>query len=161
MADKRIQDFATLAEAADDDLILVSSSGETYNIKVSTLKAAVSAALQSTLTDLSTSKADKNTVNTLDQNFKNFVKDTNTALASKASTDSVSTLNTTVEGLKTSKANASTVNALNGTVEGLKTSKADTSTVTKLQQSIDGLGLVIKDGKLCIKIKKEVSYNGY
>ena len=81
MADKRIQDFATLAEAADDDLILVSSSGETYNIKVSTLKAAVSAALQSTLTDLSTSKADKNTVNTLDQNFKNFVKDTNTALA--------------------------------------------------------------------------------
>lgn len=157
MADKRIQDFATLAEAADDDLILVSSSGETYNIKVSTLKAAVSAALQSTLTDLSTSKADKNTVNTLDQNFKNFVKDTNTALIGKASTDSVSTLNTTVEGMKTSKANASTVNALNGTVEGLKTSKADTSTVTKLQQSIDGLGLVIKDGKLCIKIKKEVS----
>lgn len=157
MADKRIQDFATLAEAADDDLILVSSSGETYNIKVSTLKAAVSAALKSTLDGLSTGKADKSTVNTLDQNFKNFVKDTNTALADKASTDSVSTLNTTVEELKTSKANASTVNALNGTVEGLKTSKADTSTVTKLQQSIDGLGLVIKDGKLCIKIKKEVS----
>lgn len=157
MADKRIQDFATLAEAADDDLILVSSSGETYNIKVSTLKAAVSAALKSTLDGLSTGKADKSTVNTLDQNFKNFVKDTNTALAGKASTDSVSTLNTTVEELKTSKANASTVNALNGTVEGLKTSKADTSTVTKLQQSIDGLGLVIKDGKLCIKIKKEVS----
>lgn len=157
MADKRIQDFATLAEAADDDLILVSSSGETYNIKVSTLKAAVSAALKSTLDSLSTGKADKSTVNTLNQNFKNFVKDTNTALAGKASTDSVSTLNTTVEELKTSKANASTVNALNGTVEGLKTSKADTSTVTKLQQSIDGLGLVIKDGKLCIKIKKEVS----
>ncbi len=157
MADKRIQDFATLAEAADDDLILVSSSGETYNIKVSTLKAAVSAALKSTLDGLSTGKADKSTVNNLDQNFKNFVKDTNTALTNKASTDSVSTLNTTVEGLKTSKANASTVNALNGTVEGLKTSKADTSTVTKLQQSIDGLGLVIKDGKLCIKIKKEVS----
>lgn len=157
MADKRIQDFATLAEAADDDLILVSSSGETYNIKVSTLKAAVSAALKSTLDGLSTGKADKSTVNTLDQNFKNFVKDTNTALAGKASTDSVSTLNTTVEGLKTSKANTSTVNALNGTVEGLKTSKADTSTVTKLQQSIDGLGLVIKEGKLCIKIKKEVS----
>lgn len=157
MADKRIQDFATLAEAADDDLILVSSSGETYNIKVSTLKAAVSAALKSTLGSLSTGKADKTTVNNLDQNFKNFVKDTNTALAGKASTDSVSTLNTTVEGLKKTKADASTVNALNGTVEGLKTSKADTSTVTKLQQSIDGLGLVIKDGKLCIKIKKEVS----
>lgn len=157
MADKRIQDFATLAEAADDDLILISSSGETYNIKVSTLKAAVSAALKSTLDSLSTGKADKSTVNTLDQNFKNFVKDTNTALAGKASTDSVSTLNTTVEGLKKTKADASTVSALNGTVEGLKTSKADTSTVTKLQQSIDGLGLVIKDGKLCIKIKKEVS----
>lgn len=157
MADKRIQDFATLAEAADDDLILVSSSGETYNIKVSTLKAAVSAALKSTLDSLSTGKADKSTVNTLDQNFKNFVKDTNTALAGKASMDSVSTLNTTVEGLKKTKADASTVSALNGTVEGLKTSKADTSTVTKLQQSIDGLGLVIKDGKLCIKIKKEVS----
>lgn len=157
MADKRIQDFATLAEAADDDLILVSSSGETYNIKVSTLKAAVSAALQSTLDSLSTGKADKTTVNTLSQNFTNYVKDTNTALAGKASTDSVSTLNTTVEGLKKTKADASTVNALNGTVEGLKTSKADTSTVTKLQQSIDGMGLVIKDGKLCIKIKKEVS----
>lgn len=157
MADKRIQDFATLAEAADDDLILVSSSGETYNIKVSTLKAAVSAALRSTLDSLSTDKADKTTVNTLNQNFTNFVKDTNTALAGKASTDSVSALNTTVEGLKKTKADASTVNALNGTVEGLKTSKADTSTVTKLQQSIDGLGLVIKDGKLCIKIKKEVS----
>lgn len=157
MADKRIQDFATLAEAADDDLILVSSSGETYNIKISTLKAAVSAALKSTLDSLSTDKADKTTVNTLNQNFTNFVKDTNTALAGKASTDSVSTLNTTVEGLKKTKADASTVSALNGTVEGLKTSKADTSTVTKLQQSIDGLGLVIKDGKLCIKIKKEVS----
>lgn len=157
MADKRIQDFATLAEAADDDLILVSSSGETYNIKVSTLKAAVSAALRSTLDSLSTGKADKTTVNTLNQNFTNFVKDTNTALAGKASTDSVSTLNTTVEGLKKTKADASTVSALNGTVEGLKTSKADTSTVTKLQRSIDGLGLVIKDGKLCIKIKKEVS----
>lgn len=157
MADKRIQDFATLAEAADEDLILVSSSGETYNIKVSTLKAAVSAALKSTLDSLSTDKADKTTVNTLNQNFTNFVKDTNTALAGKASTDSVSTLNTTVEGLKKTKADASTVSALNGTVEGLKTSKADTSTVTKLQQSIDGLGLVIKDGKLCIKIKKEVS----
>ena len=157
MADKRIQDFATLAEAADDDLILVSSSGETYNIKVSTLKAAVSAALQSTLDSLSTGKADKTTVNTLSQNFTNYVKDTNTALAGKASTDSVSTLNTTVEGLKKTKADASTVNALSGTVEGLKTSKADTSTVTKLQQSIDGLGLVIKDGKLCIKIKKGVS----
>lgn len=157
MADKRIQDFATLAEAADDDLILVSSSGETYNIKVSTLKAAVSAALRSTLDSLSTDKADKTTVNTLNQNFTNFVKDTNTALAGKASTDSVSTFNTTVEGLKKTKADASTVSALNGTVEGLKTSKADTSTVTKLQQSIDGLGLVIKDGKLCIKIKKEVS----
>ena len=157
MADKRIQDFATLAEAADDDLILVSSSGETYNIKVSTLKAAVSAALKSTLDSLSTDKADNTTVNTLNQNFTNFVKDTNTALAGKASTDSVSTLNTTVEGLKKTKADASTVSALNGTVEGLKMSKADTSTVTKLQQSIDGLGLVIKDGKLCIKIKKEVS----
>lgn len=157
MADKRIQDFATLAEAADDDLILVSSSGETYNIKVSTLKAAVSAALQSTLDSLSTDKADKTTVNTLSQNFTNYVKDTNTALAGKASTDSVSTLNTTVEGLKKTKADASTVSTLNSTVEGLKTSKADTSTVTKLQQSIDGLGLVIKDGKLCIKIKKEVS----
>lgn len=157
MADKRIQDFATLAEAADDDLILVSSSGETYNIKVSTLKAAVSAALRSTLDSLSTGKADKTTVNTLNQNFTNFVKDTNTALAGKASTDSVSTLNTTVEWLKKTKADVSTVSALNGTVEGLKTSKADTSTVTKLQQSIDGLGLVIKDGKLCIKIKKEVS----
>lgn len=157
MADKRIQDFATLAEAADDDLILVSSSGETYNIKVSTLKAAVSAALKSTLDSLSTDKADKTTVNTLSQNFTNYVKDTNTALAGKASTDSVSTLNTTVEGLKKTKADASTVSALNSTVEGLKTSKADTSTVTKLQQSIDGLGLTIKDGKLCIKIKKEVS----
>ena len=157
MADKRIQDFATLAEAADDDLILVSSSGETYNIKVSTLKAAVSAALQSTLNSLSTNKADKSTVDTLSQNFTNYVKDTNTALNSKASTTALNTLSGTVDGLKTSKADKSTVDTLSSTVNGLKTSKADTATVTKLQQSIDGLGLTIKDGKLCIKIKKEVS----
>ena len=41
MADKRIGDFATLAEAKDDDLLLVSSENETYNIKVKTLKDAV------------------------------------------------------------------------------------------------------------------------
>lgn len=157
MADKRIQDFATLAEAADDDLILVSSSGETYNIKVSTLKAAVSAALQSTLDSLSTGKADKTTVDNLSQNFANYVKDTNTALNSKASTTALDNLSGTVDGLKTSKADKTTVDTLNSTVEGMKTSKADTATVTKLQQSIDGLGLTIKDGKLCIKIKKEVS----
>lgn len=32
MADKRIADFATLEEAQDDDLLLVSSEGETYNM---------------------------------------------------------------------------------------------------------------------------------
>ena len=38
MADKKISDFATLADAKDDDLILVSSNNETYNMKVKTLK---------------------------------------------------------------------------------------------------------------------------
>ena len=33
MADKRIADFATLEEAQDDDLLLVSSEDETYNMK--------------------------------------------------------------------------------------------------------------------------------
>lgn len=151
MADKRIQDFATLAEAADDDLILVSSSGETYNIKVSTLKTAVSAALQATLSGLSESKADKTTVNTLSQNFSNFVTSTNTALGTKAEKTTVENLSKTVG----TKADKTDVNTLTSTVNGLKTSKADTATVTKLQQSIDGLGLTIVDGKLCIKIKKE------
>ena len=41
MAEKRIQDFATAADALDDDLLLISSDGETYNIKVKTLKDAV------------------------------------------------------------------------------------------------------------------------
>lgn len=41
MADRRIGDFATLAEAKDDDLLLVSSENETYNIKIKTLKDAV------------------------------------------------------------------------------------------------------------------------
>lgn len=41
MADKRIADFATLEEAQDDDLLLVSSEGETYNMKFGTLKEAV------------------------------------------------------------------------------------------------------------------------
>ncbi len=41
MADKRIPDFATLAEAQDDDLLLVASEDETYNIKVKTFKEAV------------------------------------------------------------------------------------------------------------------------
>lgn len=41
MADKRIADFATLSDADDDDLLLVSSESETYNIKVKTIKDAV------------------------------------------------------------------------------------------------------------------------
>ena len=41
MADKRITDFATAAEAQDDDLLLISSDEETYNIKVATIKEAV------------------------------------------------------------------------------------------------------------------------
>lgn len=43
MADKRITDFATAAEALDDDLLLISSKDETYNIKVKSLKDAVMA----------------------------------------------------------------------------------------------------------------------
>lgn len=38
---RRIDDFATLEEAMDDDLILVSSANETYNMKVKTFKDAV------------------------------------------------------------------------------------------------------------------------
>lgn len=38
MADKRIIDFAVLNDAADDDLLLISSSSETYCITVGTLK---------------------------------------------------------------------------------------------------------------------------
>ena len=41
MADKRIADFATLEEAQDDDLLLVSSEDETYNMKFGTFKEAV------------------------------------------------------------------------------------------------------------------------
>lgn len=41
MADKRIVDFATLEEAKDDDLLLVSSEDETYNMKMKTFKDAV------------------------------------------------------------------------------------------------------------------------
>jgi len=41
MADKRITDFATLPDAQDDDLLLVASEDETYNMKVKTLKEAV------------------------------------------------------------------------------------------------------------------------
>ena len=41
MPDRRIEDFATLTEAVREDLILVSSRNETYNIKFGTLKDAV------------------------------------------------------------------------------------------------------------------------
>lgn len=41
MADKRINDFATLDEAQDNDLVLVSSENETYNMKIKTFKDAV------------------------------------------------------------------------------------------------------------------------
>ena len=40
MADKRISDFPTLEDAQDDDLLLVSSSEESYSMKVKTLKEA-------------------------------------------------------------------------------------------------------------------------
>ena len=39
MADKRIADFATLEEAQDDDLLLISSEDEAYNMKFSVLRA--------------------------------------------------------------------------------------------------------------------------
>lgn len=39
MANKKIQEFAVLESAADDDLLLISSDSETYSIKVSSLKA--------------------------------------------------------------------------------------------------------------------------
>lgn len=41
MADKRITDFATLEEAQDDDLLLVASEDETYNMRFKTFKDAV------------------------------------------------------------------------------------------------------------------------
>ena len=41
MPDRRIEDFATLSEAKDDDLLLVSSEGETFNMKFGTFKEAV------------------------------------------------------------------------------------------------------------------------
>ena len=41
MADRRIADFATAEEAQDNDLLLISSDEETYNIKVKTIKDAV------------------------------------------------------------------------------------------------------------------------
>ena len=40
MADKRIQDFPTLSEAQDTDLILVGAQNDTYNMSVGTLKTA-------------------------------------------------------------------------------------------------------------------------
>lgn len=46
MADKRISDFATLNEAKDNDLLLVSSQSETYNIKVGTFREKVADAVQ-------------------------------------------------------------------------------------------------------------------
>ena len=44
MADKRIQDFPTLSEAQDTDLILVGTQNDTYNMTVGTLKKASTAA---------------------------------------------------------------------------------------------------------------------
>lgn len=42
MADKRTGDFAVLETASEEDLILVTSQGETYNLPVSVLKQLVS-----------------------------------------------------------------------------------------------------------------------
>lgn len=41
MADKRTVDFAVLQSASDEDLILITSQGETYNLPVSVLHALV------------------------------------------------------------------------------------------------------------------------
>lgn len=41
MVERRIQDFATAEDALGDDLLLVFSEGETYNMRVKTLKEAV------------------------------------------------------------------------------------------------------------------------
>ena len=69
------------------------------------------------------------------------------ALAGKASASSVSSLQTTVNGLKTSKADKSALDSLQTTVNGLKTSKADKTaldalktTVTQHTSSLSGKG---------------------
>lgn len=46
MADKKVIDFVTLEEAKDDDLILVASNSETYNMKVKAIKDAVEGSAQ-------------------------------------------------------------------------------------------------------------------
>lgn len=45
MADKRIGDFATVEEARDSDLLLISSENNTYNITIAALKNALLNAL--------------------------------------------------------------------------------------------------------------------
>lgn len=46
MADKRISDFPTVTEAKDDDLLLIDSEQETYNIKMLTIREAALAMVQ-------------------------------------------------------------------------------------------------------------------
>ncbi len=58
------------------------------------------------------------------------------ALAGKASASSVSSLQTTVNGLKTSKADKSALDSLQTTVNGLKTSKADKTALDALKTTV-------------------------
>ena len=92
MADKRITDFATAEEAQDNDLLLISSDDETYNIKVKTIKEAVQGdadraaaaaeaaqeAAESAASDAETAVA---TANTANSNSQSALAAANTAAA--------------------------------------------------------------------------------
>ena len=43
MADKKISDFASIETAVDDDLVLISSAGETYNMKLEKIREYIAA----------------------------------------------------------------------------------------------------------------------
>lgn len=122
---RRIDDFGILADAMDDDLVLVSSANQTYTMRVKTLKDAVKAESTAAVTAATEAVTQA----------KKAQED-----AEKAITDSEAALkDSTAAKEAAEQAKASAVSAENRATEAAQSSQAAQAAAETVLDSVDGL----------------------
>lgn len=109
MADKRIRDFPTLGSVSDNDLVLVDSNNDTYNVRVSTFKAGVTEAATQAAADAAEA-LEKATAAVSTANSAN----TAAQAASRNATDAVNAAYEAQQNASYARSMANTANALSG-----------------------------------------------
>ena len=109
MADKRIRDFPTLGSVNDNDLVLVDSNNDTYNVRVSTFKAGVTEAATQAAADAAEA-LEKATAAVSTANSAN----TAAQAASRNATDAVNAAYEAQQNASYARSMANTANALSG-----------------------------------------------